>query len=607
MSGPYSFLKSVRIRDQEELRFKGKAVLDTYEDGFAYLSSSFPLHANLFASPEFRRSEDGTLETVAWYGTNASQTMTWRAMDQASKIRIAGIFRGFLAELLDRARAGDDPRARLLLCWICCLSLDDDLLIANGQPLITNWGLVPTGTLDIADKLAQHLMFGAGQFFPKDHDVHAIAELILDGQLGDEADSDPESPDPEASEPVIEQEPVAQADGPPISSVHRASEHASSGDVDPDVPSAATPASPRASAPGGAALPPFRDEEHPARWWHACWFPVLIANGVALLILLILLLPGVLIYPAFSGASSFLTDEIIGQSEQALRLRAETLRTELNNRSCPAPATLPPPEVIQSEIGDQKAQLTPSQEVEGSTDTNTATPHTSIIPFLEETTVLVVAGNETVGLSSGSGFFIAPNLVVTNRHVIEPAHAGQVLVVNKSLGGARKAKVIALSDTVDFGEQDYALVELLGKPVEHYLPVAADIEKGNTIYAAGFPAIFMETDEHFLKLLAGMVTSAPDMVVTQGIVTVMQDSPAGNRMVLHSADISPGNSGGPLVDRCGRVIGVNTFIKTSSKDQMRLNFALKSDSLAAFLDANGVPLSLQQTPCGQTGPDGQSG
>jgi S1-C subfamily serine protease len=97
------------------------------------------------------------------------------------------------------------------------------------------------------------------------------------------------------------------------------------------------------------------------------------------------------------------------------------------------------------------------------------------------------------------------------------------------------------------------------------------------------------------------------MVLTQGIVTVFQDSPSGNKLVLHSADISPGNSGGPLADTCGRVVGVNTFIKTSTEQQMRLNFALKSDSLLSFLKANGVTLQPEDTSCSPQMPRAQAG
>ncbi|TLP42397.1 trypsin-like peptidase domain-containing protein [Cohaesibacter sp. CAU 1516] len=321
----------------------------------------------------------------------------------------------------------------------------------------------------------------------------------------------------------------------------------------------------------------------------------------ALLLLLLLLLPGILVFPKQGTAVAMLGNLALEQSEAAMRTRINDLKSELANRSCQAPAPLPDlPGVTPG--GTLPATPLPPNAAGAMRRLTVA----DVVTMLDQATVLIVAGDGTRTMSSGSGFFVSPDLIVTNRHVVEASPAGHVIVVNKALGGARKGKVIATSATSNLGEQDYALIKMLGDPFQQALPLTKASEKGQQIYAAGYPSIFMETDEHFLKLLAGVVTSAPDMVLTQGIVTVLQDSPAGNRMVLHSADISPGNSGGPMTDRCGRVIGVNTFVKTSSEQQVRLNFALKSDSLLAFLAAQNVHIDQQDAPCLSSAPANQA-
>ncbi|WP_157967526.1 trypsin-like peptidase domain-containing protein [Cohaesibacter intestini] len=484
----------------------------------------------------------------------------------------------------------NDPRARLILCWLPILSLDQDLMVVNGQPVLTNWGLVPRGTMEFTDKLAHRLMHGLGQFLPEGVDVPDVADLIaVEHRAEGQTDADGSEADTTSSAPVTAIPPVSAASQDPESPA------SPSGPVSPVFAGAAHQQAQAASMAADQQRPtPPLPEAQAARRSPRCWLPVLIACIVALLFLLLLLLPGILVFPNQSTAQAMLGNLALEQSEAALRNRIKDLKSELANRSCRAPRPLP-----------DLSAVTPSGTAPA-TPVDPATPAqptvTDVVTLLDQATVLIVAGDGTRKMGSGSGFFIGPDLIVTNRHVVEASNEGHVIVVNKALGGARKGQVIATSANSNLGEQDYALVRMIGAPFSHHLSLSKSGSKGQQIYAAGYPSIFMETDEHFLKLLAGVVTAAPDMVLTQGIVTVLQDSPSGNRMVLHSADISPGNSGGPLADKCGRVIGVNTFVKTSSEQQVRLNFALKSDSLLSFLSAQGVNVDQQDAACEANAP-----
>nr|WP_319483846.1 serine protease [uncultured Cohaesibacter sp.] len=320
-----------------------------------------------------------------------------------------------------------------------------------------------------------------------------------------------------------------------------------------------------------------------------CWRPVLIACIVALLVLLIALIPGVLIYPYGSSNASLLSQTTLHQSEEALRGRIAELRQQLGQRSYrAAPGLLGP---------DGAGMIGPDGKAEEPVGPVAASSVSDLVPLLDRTTVLVLASGPKNEVSSGSGFFIAPDRIVTNRHVVEMAAEGKVFVINETLGGLRPARVLAKSSSNDLGDKDYALLQMEGDPARSFLQLTNVIDKGQQTYAAGFPGFFMETDSKFRELLNGDTHAAPSMVLTQGIVTVFQDSPSGVKLVLHSADISPGNSGGPLVDACGRVVGVNTFIKTSGEAQVRLNFALKSDSLEEFLARNGVSAATANDPC----------
>jgi S1-C subfamily serine protease len=79
----------------------------------------------------------------------------------------------------------------------------------------------------------------------------------------------------------------------------------------------------------------------------------------------------------------------------------------------------------------------------------------------------------------------------------------------------------------------------------------------------------------------------PAPLFTSGDVNTVQPQASGVSLIIHTADISPGSSGGPLVDQCGVVVGVNTFVMGpgDSAEGRRL-YALSSDTLRKFLDSS---------------------
>jgi S1-C subfamily serine protease len=216
--------------------------------------------------------------------------------------------------------------------------------------------------------------------------------------------------------------------------------------------------------------------------------------------------------------------------------------------------------------------------------------------------ILVPTGN---GTSLGSGFFVAPDLIATNRHVVEGAGEAGIFVINEKLGRATKVDKVASSPSAEIGGLDVALLRLAGGPAVQPLALTPTVAQLDQVIAAGYPGLTIGGDAATQRLLeGGDMTAAPTLILTDGRINAIQDGPAGLKIMPHSAAISGGNSGGPLVDSCGRVVGVNTFITTDQQQTAHVNYAQKADQVIAFLRGAGAAVTEVSGPCAPPGAAG---
>lgn len=152
--------------------------------------------------------------------------------------------------------------------------------------------------------------------------------------------------------------------------------------------------------------------------------------------------------------------------------------------------------------------------------------------------------------SLGSGFFIGNNMVVTNYHVIKGADK---ITVKTSDNKEHPVNMIMAYDEA----LDLAILEVDYKT--DGLAISRDqVKVGQTIYTLGSPLGLTGT------MSKGMISTAS---------RVMED---GVDYIQIDAAISPGNSGGPLVNEFGEVIGINTMYYV---DGQNLNFAINIKEL----------------------------
>ncbi|MBN9425143.1 MAG: hypothetical protein J0H09_01435 [Burkholderiales bacterium] len=72
------------------------------------------------------------------------------------------------------------------------------------------------------------------------------------------------------------------------------------------------------------------------------------------------------------------------------------------------------------------------------------------------------------------------------------------------------------------------------------------------------------------------MAAAPDLNLTQGVVQSLQSGTGGTPLIVHTTAIARGNSGGPLVDRCGRAAGVNTFMNIDQRESAKIHYAIRT-------------------------------
>jgi S1-C subfamily serine protease len=187
-------------------------------------------------------------------------------------------------------------------------------------------------------------------------------------------------------------------------------------------------------------------------------------------------------------------------------------------------------------------------------------------------TVPAVAG-ANIRRVSGTGIVVAGDgAVITNAHVVQGCTAPEVVVNGERLTGTVKAQD---------GANDLALLQV----PHHWTAVAqfrdgAGIRQGDSVVAVGYP-------------LTGLL--APDVNVTTGAVSALSGIANDTRHLQFTAPVQAGNSGGPLLDMDGHVVGVvraklNALAVASAIGDIpqNINFAIKAAIVRNFLDANSV-------------------
>lgn len=173
--------------------------------------------------------------------------------------------------------------------------------------------------------------------------------------------------------------------------------------------------------------------------------------------------------------------------------------------------------------------------------------------------------------STGSGFVIGHStnktFIITNKHVVD---SNKKVSVKWSDNSTDKGIVIKSATNSEAWKKgifvnDMALIRIEGIK-GNPLPIKLENElSGEDVIAIGTPAGY-------------------DFTVTRGIVSAVRDQ---GQIIQTDAAINLGNSGGPLINSSGCVVGINTYIYRTEEGYQGLNFAVSSSRILKFLENSG--------------------
>jgi len=216
------------------------------------------------------------------------------------------------------------------------------------------------------------------------------------------------------------------------------------------------------------------------------------------------------------------------------------------------------------------------------------------------------------GLVSGSGFVLAETtpgtdwLFLTNYHVIEQAQ--KMIVGFRTPTGveAMDAQVQQVSRAYDLAVLHLRRLDATSHFEPSILPVASRLaRKGESVAALGYPgtADSLGTGLHNPAFFESTLTTGTASKIFEG--TWRNGMPMTFSIVQHTAAVNPGNSGGPLLDLCGQVLGINTLIAvTSDRSGTGANdtyWASAAPAVIEFLQTAGLPFRLGSDSCASAG------
>lgn len=200
---------------------------------------------------------------------------------------------------------------------------------------------------------------------------------------------------------------------------------------------------------------------------------------------------------------------------------------------------------------------------------------------------ILVISPDGNSVSTGSGFAVGAvgqpaQYFVTNCHVAgeNPEMVFIILDNIKNKSSVIQAKVVYLSESPDLA------ILYVDTPIKERTPLpllsSKYVKPSEEVYALGFPGVSDELNDNGNSI----PSTINDITITKGIISKVDFTGNGTECYQTDTPITHGNSGGPLINSNGSVIGINTF---GSTEFQSTNGSIHIDYIMNILDQNKIP------------------
>ena len=175
---------------------------------------------------------------------------------------------------------------------------------------------------------------------------------------------------------------------------------------------------------------------------------------------------------------------------------------------------------------------------------------------------------------TGSGFAIAEGYIATNYHVISGAKSIRIKGIEGNFDKSYKGAVVACDK-----DNDISILKIVDKTYDGIGTIPYKIGKtmvdvGENIFVLGYPAVD---------------TMGEEIKVTEGIISSSSGFRGNSSMYQISAAVQPGNSGGPLFDDEGTIIGI---VCAKHADAENANYAVKISNLFSLINSSNLGIRV---------------
>ncbi len=215
---------------------------------------------------------------------------------------------------------------------------------------------------------------------------------------------------------------------------------------------------------------------------------------------------------------------------------------------------------------------------------------------IENATVLIYCAQDARKVHQGTGFIVADGYVLTSAHVVASGGTlkGEISIMGKALPATQATVVAWLEDA----NTDFALLHF-SSPLSKELPILPfnlHTRRTDRVRAWGFPkTVLSRKNASESPVSIEKTVNLPPVIYTEGEVSSFVHNGSG-QSIVHTAAVAKGNSGGPLINAYGHVVGINIWIAVDANEGAYVSAALASADAVRFLRACDVEPRIAQSP-----------